>query len=83
MFAAALGAVEVTVLCDSLSPFSGQRLDAFSGYAEYLMQSFSGLVMVACILELRRCEAAEMAYLSQHYDLLVQHHRACFQLHFR
>lgn len=70
------------LLCRAVSPFSGQRLDAFNGYAEYLMQSFSGLVMVACILELRRCSAAEMAYLSQHCDLLVQHHGARFKFHF-
>lgn len=65
-----------------MSPCSGQRLDAFNGYAEYMMQSFSGLVMVACILELRRCSAAEMAYLSQLCDLLVQHHGARFKFHF-
>lgn len=70
------------LLCRAVSPFSGQRLDAFNGYAEYLMQSFSGLVMVACILELRRCSAAEMAYLSQHCDLLVQRHGARFKFHF-
>lgn len=46
------------------------------------MQSFSGLVMVACILELRRCGAAETACLSQQCDLLVQHHRARLKLHF-
>lgn len=63
-------------------PSSVWRLDAFSGYAEYLMQSFSGLVMLACILELRRCSAAEMAYLSQQSDLLVRPHRACFRFHF-
>lgn len=82
MFAAALCAVEVTVLCGSLARFSGQRLDAFSGDAEYSMQSFSGLVMVARILEQRRLGAAQMAYLSQPRDLLVQHHTASFKLHF-
>lgn len=80
VFAAALyTAAGVTML---QLPSSVRRLDAFSGYAEYLMQSFSGLVMLACILELRRCSAAEMAYLSQQSDLLVQPHRACFRLHF-
>lgn len=49
---------------------SGQRLDAFSGDAEYWKQSFSGLVTVACILEVRRLPAAQTAALSQRPDLL-------------